>query len=154
VRIDLSPIQDQKGATIDVERVERFDPIDLGRSALAFPEPVRFVGKATNTGDGIILSGTAWASTRAVCDRCLTEFDMKVEVPIFETYYRAGTAAARQDEDGRTYHGDEVDITPAIEAAIVLSLPIRIICREDCRGLCTDCGANLNEGPCSCGRRT
>jgi len=87
----------------------------------------------------------------AVCDRCLEEFAMDFATPIGESYYRVDEAPADPDDDERIYGEDDIiDISSDIEQAFLLTLPIRIVCRDDCRGLCPGCGRNLNAEECSC----
>ena len=130
---------------------EELAPIDLGRSRLRFVGTVEFVGQATNTGRRIVVTGSAKGQAIAVCDRCLEEFTMDLATPIDESYYRADEAPADPDEDERTYGEDDViDISSGMEQAFVLTLPIRIVCRDDCQGLCTRCGGDLNKGECAC----
>ena len=54
------------------------------------------------------------------------------------------------DEDQYTYTGHVLELDDAVRTAILLELPSRILCKEDCRGLCAQCGANLNVNACSC----
>ncbi|HON42049.1 MAG TPA: DUF177 domain-containing protein [Bacillota bacterium] len=130
---------------------EEMAPIDLGRSLLKFVGPAEFVGEATNTGRRILVRGSARGRVTAVCDRCLEEFVMDLGAPIDESYYRVDEAPAEPDDDERIYGEDDIiDISSDIEQAFVLTLPIRIVCRDECRGLCPRCGRDLNTGECSC----
>ena len=130
---------------------EQMAPVDLGRSLLRFAEQVEFVGQATNTGRRIVVRGSAKGRAMAVCDRCLEEFAMDLATPIGESYYRVDEAPADPDDDERIYGEDDIiDISSGIEQAFLLTLPIRIVCRDDCRGLCPGCGRNLNAEECSC----
>ena len=76
---------------------------------------------------------------------------MDLATPIGESYYRVDEAPADPDDDERIYGEDDIiDISSDIEQAFLLTLPIRIVCRDDCRGLCPGCGRNLNAEECSC----
>ena len=61
-----------------------------------------------------------------------------------------GDGEAEPDEDQYTYTGHVLELDDAVRTAILLELPSRILCKEDCRGLCAQCGANLNVNACSC----
>ena len=151
MRFSAQSLRAEKGATMLLNISEELAPIDLGRSRLKFVGPVEFVGQATNTGRRIVVRGTAKGRATAMCDRCLEEFAMDLETPIDQSYYRADEAPADPDGDERIYGDDDViDISPDIEHAFVLTLPIRIVCRDDCRGLCPRCGLDLNKGECAC----
>jgi len=54
------------------------------------------------------------------------------------------------DLETEFYEGEEIDLTPLIQDQILLALPPKAVCREDCRGLCQRCGQNLNRGTCQC----
>ena len=54
------------------------------------------------------------------------------------------------DPDQYAFEGYTVDLSEAVKDALVLQLPMRFLCKEDCRGLCPKCGVNLNTGSCSC----
>lgn len=95
----------------------------------------------------------------AVCMRCLRTFPQERRVE-FRLDYVAGEDPFRKadnviltppDADRVYYTGPHIDLSLGIREAIVLSLPITQVCRDDCRGLCPVCGIDLNEGRCSCG---
>ncbi|HAI86519.1 MAG TPA: metal-binding protein [Firmicutes bacterium] len=151
MRFSVEALRAEKGAVMLLDMRKELPPIDLGRSRLSFVGPVEFVGQATNTGRRIVVMGSAKARALAFCDRCLEEFAMDLATPISESYYRADEPPAAPDEDERVYGDDDViDMSSDIEQAFVLALPIRIVCRDDCRGLCPRCGHDLNRGECSC----
>ena len=151
MRFSVQSLRAEKGATMLLDLREEMAPVDLGRSLLRFVEPVEFSGQATNTGRRIVIRGSAKGRATAVCDRCLEEFAMDLATPVDESYYRVDEAPADPDDDERIYGEDDIiDISSDIEQAFVLTLPIRIVCRDDCRGLCPGCGRNLNAEECSC----
>jgi uncharacterized protein len=67
-----------------------------------------------------------------------------VTAPVSEVYLSAAS------DDDFVISGDFVDLAPLAREAIVLALPLAPLCRPDCLGLCVDCGADLNDGPCGC----
>ncbi|MEA4882117.1 MAG: DUF177 domain-containing protein [Clostridia bacterium] len=150
MRIDVESLRGEKGASVSLDLVEEFLPLDLQRSEIRFMEPLRFVGQATNTGQRIVITGYATGRGTATCDRCLGEFTMDFHVPFAESYYRRDEAPSAVDEDEGVYDGEVIDIGPEVEKAILLSLPFRIVCKEECRGLCPTCGKDLNLGECGC----
>jgi uncharacterized protein len=99
--------------------------------------------------EGVLVSGTATASVEGECGRCLRPIRETLEVPIQELYaYEHSTTDETTDEDevGRL-QGDLIDLEPALRDAVVLALPPNPLCREDCPGLCPDCGAPWDELP-------
>ncbi len=134
---------------------------DLALAELRTVEPAEVRIRLRNVGGTIIVEGSA--STRAVvpCARCGTEFPLSVEAS-WETTYRRGpegtAGTVETGEDGQTewtfFEGNEIDITPDVVQALSLALPMKPLCRPDCRGLCPVCGQNLNERSCSCETQT
>ncbi len=87
------------------------------------------------------------------CDRCITRFTREL-TPSYQMYY------VWNEPDASRFDPSEVQVIPAgmsvisldedVRQTIQVSLPLKVLCREDCRGLCPRCGKNLNEGPCLC----
>jgi uncharacterized protein len=108
------------------------------------------------SGDNISVRGTLQGSAMLECVRCLRTFELPLRVPFEVFAERAGTGPRREEEelerdDYMTFHdGRELDLSQEAHDTIVLELPIAPHCRDDCRGLCPRCGADLNEGPCGC----
>jgi uncharacterized protein len=94
--------------------------------------------------EGVLVSGTAWAPLVGECARCLDPIDAEVEVDIQELYAFEG---ARTDEEELALEADLLDLEPALRSAVVLALPQAPLCREDCPGLCPECGARLADSP-------
>jgi uncharacterized protein len=70
-----------------------------------------------------------------------------VEVELLDLYLFPGRAVAGEDDDVRFLEDDLIDLEPALRDAVVLALPFRPVCREDCPGLCQQCGAALADDP-------
>ena len=71
-----------------------------------------------------------------------------VETAVDETFVRAENAST--DSDAYPIAGTEIELMDLVKDAVVLDLPMRFLCKEDCKGLCPKCGANRNEHPCNC----
>lgn len=110
------------------------------------------------TDTGIWVNGTLEASVRCGCSRCLREFMAPARLYVDDVYYAmldVNTGARLPlPEDGEsaciinTNH--ILDITETVRQYALLALPMMPLCQSDCAGLCPECGANLNEGNCSC----
>jgi uncharacterized protein len=99
-------------------------------------------------GEGVRTGGSFSAEIKTACSRCLVEFEYPVEFQ-FSEYYKK--QAGEEDEDEvYTYESDIIDLTKMLQDNIVLELPMKFLCREDCKGLCVVCGADLNKGECGC----
>ena len=96
--------------------------------------------------EGVLVTGSATAPLAGECARCLAALDTTVTAAITELYlYDGGT---ERDEEEHYLDGDLLDLEPAFRDAVVLALPMSPLCREDCPGLCVECGAPLADaGP-------
>ena len=117
-------------------------------------------GTASRKGEEIRLRGTINAEVEVLCDRCLAAVRLPLEVE-FDTAFIPQAAEAVKTENVEllsadlglsAYEGDAVDLDELVREQIMLALPSRRLCGEECKGLCPKCGADLNAGDCSCDR--
>ncbi len=110
--------------------------------------PLQGVFTATRTTEGIYLQGELESSLDMECARCLDEANLPVSFALDELYYypphNAPPGEPRVGEDGM------IDLAPLVRELSLLAVPITVLCRPDCQGLCQECGANLNLGDCGC----
>jgi uncharacterized protein len=99
--------------------------------------------------EGVLVTGSAVAPLTGECARCLDPLTSEVEVSFQELYrYLPDPGEDDEDEEDRFLDGDRLDLEPAFRDAVVLALPLSPLCRDDCPGLCAECGAKLAEaGP-------
>lgn len=105
------------------------------------------------TEDKYVLASRITAEAASSCDRCLAPFTAAL-TPSFTTHY------VFRDDHTEQFGHDEVVVlplgTPAIDISedvrqtVLMAVPLKLLCKESCRGLCPQCGKNLNEGPCEC----
>jgi uncharacterized protein len=107
------------------------------------------------TGDLVSVRGLLRSGARLECVRCLRAFDLPVMVDLAVVADRAGGRGRLEEQleadDHMMFHdGRQLDLREQVRETLLLELPITPHCREDCRGLCPRCGADLNDGPCGC----
>jgi uncharacterized protein len=95
--------------------------------------------------EGVLVSGTVTAPSRGECGRCLERVDTTSTVDLQELFAYADSDD--QDEDVSLMEGDLLDLEPSLRDAVVLALPLTPLCREDCAGLCAECGERLDDLP-------
>jgi uncharacterized protein len=118
--------------------------------------PIRVDLAYYRAGTELFLTGEVAAGGIACCARCAEDF--KVERSRAFRYVFAPKSIGYDGDDEQRpddlefslYEGDDVDLTPLVREQVLLALTDRPLCREDCRGLCPQCGANLNEKACDC----
>lgn len=132
--------------------------VEAGPDTFRFAEPLQWQVDITNTGEALLVAGTVSGEARAECARCLEEFPLSVEGDIEGYFLLDETKAAPQDMDDDEFDvlpaSHEIDLEPLIIAALLVEFPLVPLCDDDCKGLCPHCGANLNDGPCSCTTQT
>jgi len=110
--------------------------------------PVKIEGCVQNRSTIVTLAYKASANLHTFCDRCLNEFDSSIDLSFEYTLVRE-----LQDSDQQEYilvEGDFLDLGELCSSDIVLNLPLKFLCREDCKGLCPVCGINRNLSDCDC----
>jgi uncharacterized protein len=122
-------------------------PADLGIELIGVPagSPVEVELRLEAVMEGVLASGRAWATLTGECARCLDPLEQELEVPLQELYVYP-ESDAEEDEASRL-EGELLDLEPALRDAVVLALPFRPICSQDCLGLCLECGARLSDDP-------
>ena len=93
------------------------------------------------------------AVVEAECARCLRPVSLEISGELMYLYYSHDAGVPEDDEYMPVevdYLGRVLDVMPQIEESIYTLIPTKVLCREDCKGLCPVCGKNLNEGACTC----
>lgn len=124
-----------------------------------FLSPLRLQLTIAREYDHIRVNGQVETRVSLNCSRCLREYENNIFSP-FTIFYTPATGMpqdeevelAEEDLISATYTGDEIDFTSEIAEQVVMEIPFKPLCTEDCRGLCTICGADLNRTDCGCDR--
>ena len=106
----------------------------------------------TRTPQGILVQGELTASVAAECVRCLTPFDLRFTMSFSDLF--ASPAPNGADPVYVVDEGGFLDLRPIVREESIVAVPIQALCRPDCKGLCAECGENLNEGACGCRQDT
>lgn len=130
--------------------------LGLQEEEYAFLTPITVTGRCSSGENVVTIKGEISYRLRAVCCRCLEPFIIDQRLPWMEEFRQADRvmsvdAVEYDDASGMWwFHGRSIDLTEPVRENIITSLPAKAVCREDCRGLCPHCGANLNVSPCRC----
>lgn len=147
MRLDVRPILYSPGKSLPFDFEMDLSDLTLnGRKSVT--RPVRVRGDAVNRADMVQLTMHISTLLSAACDRCGREFDLPKETK----YFCILTEELHNDEDDDLVLLEDgaVDLSELARAALILDMDTRTLCKEDCKGLCPRCGADLNLGPCSC----
>jgi len=149
--LDVSLLLTQPIGSIRRYRVEETLD-DMDREGLA----VQVEMELLRTDRGILMTGVLDTSVKAICSRCLSDFEQPLNIRIEEEFVLAPSlttdASCRAEEDGIFVidESHEIDLAEVVRQFVTLALPMKPLCREECAGLCASCGHNLNLGPCQC----
>jgi uncharacterized protein len=125
-------------------------PAGLGTDVIGIPEgsELELDLRLEAVMEGILLSGTITGRAEGECVRCLDPVDQQVEADVQELYaYPGHTPEGEEDDEVRELVDEMIDLQPALYDALVPALPFQPVCRDDCPGLCSDCGARLADDP-------
>ena len=136
-----------------------FEPaeIDLEGESVSLAGPIKLVGEVQKRDVRMHLNGTLTADVKLDCTRCLEPVAKHIEEP-FEAIFvdAAYETGAKEVEvadaalDESLVEGGQVDLGEVAREQLLLAIPIQTFCKEDCRGLCPQCGSNLNLIDCKC----
>ncbi len=148
--VDLKRVFVDEHASLPIEYL--FDMSDVPFSG-AFPlsRPVKLCGSVSNKADLVELKATISYVYAAPCDRCgvMTEREHTVTVD----KVLAVSAQSEENDDILLTPDMKLDLDELIYSEVVVSIPMKHLCRDDCRGICPKCGKNRNEGDCACSEK-
>lgn len=121
-------------------------PADLGIEVIGVPEgsDIELDLRMEAVVEGVLVSGTATVQLQGACARCLRDIDGEDNFELQELFFYPGHEV---DEEERHIVDEAIDLEGVLRDAVVLELPFTPLCKEDCLGLCPECGFNLNDDP-------
>ncbi len=158
MRINVADIKLEAGNHKRFDLTTTVESVEMGGQEYLFEKPFTGEAEVWNAGDRLLVKVELSGEVRLQCSRCLTQFTEPMEISFEEEFVEGDpneghTEEDEEDESGRTvsfYQGDEIDLTDPMRENILLELPMKPLCDEDCEGLCPTCGVNLNEAACQC----
>ncbi len=113
--------------------------------------------KLLRFGTKILVQGSAKTTVSLQCSRCLNDFPCPVDLEFREEYTPLGDTDTERDQELYDdemgvgfYEGDEIDIAELVKEQVLLAVPMKPLCKNECKGICSKCGADLNEHSCTC----
>lgn len=151
MKLDLRQI---KPEGVELKFSEISQDLELTQVGFEFPEPIDVELFVAKTGDEVIVQGKISTMVEMECARCLDVFEMDINPKVqFVIQLLDVKESQHSDDDDFVIlpkTSGDYDISDRIREAILLELPLKPLCSEDCRGLCPMCGVNLNETDCDC----
>ena len=147
--LGLSKIIDSPGASVPFSVSVDLSDLRYGVSC-PVSEPVVAQGVVRNTAGVLLMKGNVTTTIHGICDRCAAEFDRFIDFPIDVVLVTELSNEENEDEWVFPLEGDSADLDDIVRTVFVLNLDSKLLCRDDCKGICPRCGRNLNDGPCLC----
>ena len=147
--LDLKKIIHQPGGVVPFETSLDLSQMEFGGS-MPLTEPIHAVGQVRNTAGVLVMTGELTTRLHGECDRCAKPFERDFAVSLEAVLV---TELENEDyDDPWTFEldGDQADLDDILTTAVVLNMDSKLLCSEDCKGLCPKCGADLSLGPCDC----
>ena len=147
--LGLSKIIDCPGASVAFSTSVDLSDLCYG---VSYPvtEPVKAEGTVRNTAGVLMMQGDITTTIHGTCDRCANDFDRDIHFPIDVVLVTEMANEENEDEWVFPLEGDSADLGDIVRTVFVLNLDSKLLCKEDCAGMCHRCGHNLNDGPCNC----
>lgn len=146
MKLEMAHLYGKSGMSMPVDLSEQIEDSAAYPHIVGFMEPVKIEGILRNENECFILETKGETKVSLLCDRCLTPVATEIHFNIEERFSHTG----RDDEETETFSGDQIDLADYVKRGILEALPMKVVCREDCKGLCPVCGKDLNTGDCGC----
>ena len=154
MRIELENLEGGKSDFAHVYNPDDLNPVD---ERVNLSGPAKVTGRIRLAGSEVFVNGHVETRAQVECDRCLKP----VEIPVnadFELEYITGTEyessgvaeLTEAEMSVSVFDGDGIDVDEIVKEQILLAVPTRMLCREDCKGICPQCGTDRNTGACKC----
>ena len=137
--IDISRIKSSTGDVLVID-----ETLDISELDPAFSD-VKVEGKIKNIAGVLTIKAVISGTYTSVCDRCMEDASLKLEAKL-DTIFDLNEAK----DDSLTLENGKIDLTRTAYDALSLEIPMVLLCKEDCKGICPNCGVNLNFEECHC----
>ncbi|MBU3195555.1 YceD family protein [Clostridium algidicarnis] len=145
--VEIIELNKGKSFKKEVSFIYNKDTISYDGEDIGFVRPIAVSGDISSNGDVITLIAKVKTELELTCSRCLEKFNYPLNLNLNEEF---SFDEEIEDENIIILNSDNLDITEVVENSIILTLPMKKLCSEDCKGLCQICGTNLNNQSCDC----
>ena len=147
--LGLSKIIDCPGASIPFSLNVDLSDLLYGE-CYPVSEPVAASGVVRNTAGVMVMTGSIETTIHGVCDRCASDFDADLSIPIDVVLVTELSNEENEDEWVFPLEGDSADLEDIVRTVFVLNMDSKLLCKPECKGICCRCGKNLNNEACTC----
>ena len=154
MRIELENLEGSKGDFAHVYQPEDLNPVDERVSLIA---PAAVNAKVRLSGNQVFVNGHVETRAEVECDRCLKPVELPVNADFTLEYISGSDYESSQVVElteaemlVAVFDGEAIDVDEIVKEQVLLTVPTRVLCREDCKGICPECGVDKNTGECNC----
>ncbi len=147
MKLNIASVLKNEGSVMAVNGDLELGKLNYLGNTFDFSHAAKISGFLRNIGGSLTLTGSISGNYVSACDNCGAAINGKLNIPIDEVI---DIYTDDRDEECFSLNGSVLDISGLINALVWGSLPMKLLCREDCKGLCSICGCNLNETVCNC----
>ncbi len=154
MRIELEKLEGDKGSFAHTYQPDELNPLD---ERVTITQPAEVNGTVRRAGIEVFVDGHVETRAQLECDRCLKPVELPVSADFALEYitgavYESSSAAALSEQQlsVSVFDGETIDVDEIAKEQILLAVPARTLCREECKGICPECGNDLNTGQCNC----
>ncbi len=151
MELNVLPILNCEGKRLTIAETVEVPPRDGDNFRVLAPISVQ--GEIVNIGGCLELTAKGEAKLNLACDRCAEEYEALIPFVIEERFKKEETGGEETNPDITPLEGSVLDLTELTYDALVMALPSKLLCNADCKGICANCGRNLNLGACGCDTR-
>ncbi len=150
MRVNVAQLRRSEGGSERFQFHENLPSLQLGNEEYIFQEPLDIQLDVVNTGKSLLVKGKVSTIIGVNCSRCIKGFPFPLNFEFEDEWLPVEFSELDEEDNAFVFEKDEFDITERILEHILLHIPMKFMCKEDCKGLCPQCGADRNEGPCAC----
>lgn len=147
--IDVSTILKELGGKIEINGDVKMSDTDFLGEMYHFDEPLKVLGSVSNNGKSLILKADCTGQMTTQCARCMNDINVFVDFKIDENLVQ-DNEEVNEDDDVILFSEPQIDIDDIVTDCFLMNVEGKYLCKEDCQGLCQQCGADLNDGECGC----
>lgn len=149
--IDVSGILKELGGKIEVNGEVEISEVEFKGERYTLEGPLKVNGIISNNGKALVLTADVEAEMGTQCARCLDDIIVDAGFSMEESFVQSESDIP-EDDDIIVFDGYTIELDDVVEDNLIMNIKGRYLCDEDCKGLCPQCGANLNDGECGCSR--
>ncbi len=147
MKINIVSVINCDGAKLSIEKEHAVGSFEFAGNEYSFEKPVKVIGEIKNIGSALKIALRVEGEYTSYCDRCGCELAASIAGEAEENITGENI---EMDSEMFTITGHTLDISGAVESLVYSSLPMRNLCSEACKGLCSKCGTDLNKSECNC----